>query len=447
MYPNLYYVFKDWFGVEWKPLSFLNTFGLMVAIGFIVSAIAISSELKRKEKLGLLFPREEFITVGKPASIWDIFFNFLTGFVFGYKLVGLLFNKPDSVTPPAYIFSAEGNLAAGLALGLLLAGLKWWEKKKQQLKVPEQRAVRIWPHDRVGDIVIIALVFGIIGAKLFDNFENWDDFIQHPIERIFSAGGLTFYGGLIVAAIALIVYAISKNIRVIHLVDAIAPAMLLAYAVGRIGCQVAGDGDWGVYNSAYITDPDGKALEATPAEYLAQLSKYSTYFLQGAVVDPGLAQTMVVTDRKSSSLDKVPSRNIKAPAFLPTWMVAYSYPQNVNNDGIVIASLQDEHNRALPVPVFPTPFYETVLNLLLFFSLWSVRKRIKTAGTITGIYLILNGLERFIVEKIRVNNQVNFLGMQLSQAEIISFSLIITGIVLIAYVQLTAKKSSRPIAD
>ncbi|MEO6406579.1 MAG: diacylglyceryl transferase, partial [Ferruginibacter sp.] len=66
MYPNLYYVFKDWFGVKWHALSFLNTFGLMVAIAFVVAAVVISSELKRKEKLGLLLPREEFITVGQP---------------------------------------------------------------------------------------------------------------------------------------------------------------------------------------------------------------------------------------------------------------------------------------------------------------------------------------------------------------------------------------------
>ena len=82
MYPNLYYVFKDWFGVEWKGLNILNTFGLMVAIAFIVAAIVLTSELKRKEKLGLLFPREEMITVGKPASLMELIINALIGFVF-----------------------------------------------------------------------------------------------------------------------------------------------------------------------------------------------------------------------------------------------------------------------------------------------------------------------------------------------------------------------------
>ena len=93
MYPNLYYVFKDWFGVEWKNLAFLNTFGLFVALAFVAAAVVLSSELKRKEKLGLLLPREEMITVGKPASMLDIFLNGITGFIFGYKLFGLFFHS------------------------------------------------------------------------------------------------------------------------------------------------------------------------------------------------------------------------------------------------------------------------------------------------------------------------------------------------------------------
>ena len=443
MYPNLYYVFKDWFGVEWKVLGFLNTFGLMVAVGFVVAAVVITSELRRKEKQGLLFPREEYITVGKPASLLDLLVNLVVGFIFGYKLLGLFFNKPEDMTPQEYIFSSEGSIIGGLLLALVLTGLKWREKNKQKLKQPEQRSIRIWPHDRVGDIVIISLVFGIIGAKLFDNLENWDDFIKNPIERIFSAGGLTFYGGLIAAGIAICVYANKKNIKIVHLVDAIVPAMMLAYAVGRIGCQVSGDGDWGVYNSAYITDASGKVALAKPGEFEAQLEKHKTYFLQGIVTDPGTSTPQFVTDRKSESLAMVPHKFLVAPSFIPTWMVAYNYPQNVNKDGILIPGNTDDHNRVLPQPVYPTPFYETVICTILFLVMWAIRKRIEVAGTITGIYFILNGLERFVVEKIRVNNQYHFLGFHPSQAEIISFVLILTGILIIAVVQLKAKKVAK----
>lgn len=441
MYPNIYYVFKDWFGVEWKALSFLNTFGLMVAMGFVVSAIVLSAELKRKEKQGLLQPREEYITVGQPASFIELLINFLTGFIFAYKLVGLFFNKPEDMNPQEYIFSSDGNILGGLALGVLLAGLKWWDKNKQKLKAPERRALRIWPHDRVGDIIIIGLVFGLLGAKLFDNFENWDDFIQHPIERLFSASGLTFYGGLILAAIAISWYAVKKGIKPIHLADSVAPALMIAYAVGRIGCQVAGDGDWGIYNSAYVTDANAKVALAAPDEFNANLKKYSTYFLFDTVTNSEGARE-IITDRKSASLAEVPHASFKAPSFLPKWMAAYNYPNNVNKDGIKIPGSEDEYNRVLPTPVFPTPFYETVLCTLLFVFLWMIRKRVKTAGIISAIYLILNGLERFAIEKIRVNHHYNVLGFSLSQAEIIALLIVLSGILLFIFLP---KKSSQTI--
>ncbi len=127
---------------------------------------------------------------------------------------------------------------------------------------------------------------------------------------------------------------------------------------------------------------------------------------------------------------------------MPTWMVAYNYPQNVNKDGILIPGNTDEHNRVLPQPVFPTPFYETVVCTLLFLIMWGMRKGIKVAGTMTGIYFILNGLERFAIEKIRVNNEYHFLGMTPSQAEIISFFLVLTGIIIIIIVQVNAARKT-----
>ncbi|MFM2360238.1 MAG: hypothetical protein RLY16_2231 [Bacteroidota bacterium] len=445
MYANLYYVIKDWFGLELKPMMFLNTFGLMVAISFVISAAVIALELKRKEKLGLLFPREEWILVGEPASWGDLLMNFITGFLFGYKMLGLFFAKPEEVSPQDYIFSSSGSWLGGLLLGGLLAGMKWREKKKQQLPVPEKRSVRIWPHDRVGDIVIISLIAGILGAKLFDNFENWDDFIQHPMERIFSAGGLTFYGGLIVATIAVIWFAIKKNIPVIHLADSIAPAMMLAYALGRIGCQVSGDGDWGIYNSAYITSANGKIELATPASFQANLNANSTYFLEGKVYDSSLRKLMPVTDRKSETLEKVPHLSIQAPKWLPVWLFAYNYPQNVNKDGVPIPGITDEHNRVLPSPVFPTPLYETLICGFFFLVLWAIRKKIKVAGLMSGIYLFLNGFERFAVEKIRVNNVTSFFGIHLSQAEIISFCLMLAGIGLSTWALMRKAKKQKKI--
>ncbi len=440
MYPNLYYVFKDWFGVEWHGLSFLNTFGLMVAMGFVTAAIVLNKELQRKEKEGLLSPREEMLMVGKPASFMDLLINAVVGFIFGYKIIGLFFNKPAEMNPQEYIFSSEGNILGGLLLGGLLAWFKWWDKNKQKLKEPERRNVRIWPHDRVGDIIILGLIFGIIGAKLFDNLENWSDFVKDPVGRLLSMSGLTFYGGLILAAIAICWYASKKGIKIIHLVDAAGLALLLAYAVGRIGCQVSGDGDWGVYNSAYVVNAEGKVVEATPGDYQNQLNKNAPYYLEGKVRD-GDSGLVRITDRTYESLDKVPHKSLKAPSFIPVWMVAYTYPKNVNNDGVLIANCTDEHCRALPQPVFPTPFYETVVCTLLFLILWAIRRRIKIPGVMFGLYLILNGLERFTVELIRVNNTFPLFGFNPTQAEVISLLLVLAGITLIIIVKRKAAKA------
>ena len=434
MYPNLYYVFKDWFGVEWKALSFLNTFGLMVAMGFVTAAIILSSELQRKEKQGLLSPREEMIMVGKPATLSELIINGLVGFLFGFKIFGFFFNKTEGINPQEYIFSREGSILGGLLIAGLLVSLKWWDKNKQKLATPERRNVRIWPHDRVGDIIILGLIFGILGAKLFDNLENWSDFIKDPIGRLFSVSGLTFYGGLILATVAICWYASKKGIKIIHLVDAAGLALLLAYAVGRIGCQVSGDGDWGIVNSAYITDINGKIVKAGPGEFDIQLQKNASYYLSGRVIDKD-SVLVPVTDRVYKSLDKVPRMSFTAPSFLPVWMVAYNYRQNVNKDGVKISDCTDEHCRVLPLPVFPTPFNETIVCTFLFLILWSVRRRIKIPGVMFGIYLILNGIERFAVELIRVNNTYSIFGLHPTQAEIISLSLILAGIILILVVR------------
>jgi phosphatidylglycerol---prolipoprotein diacylglyceryl transferase len=440
MYPNLYYLFNDWFGVKIKGLEFLNMFGLMVALAFIAAAIVLRKELLRKEKQGLLPPREETIVVGKPASIAELLLNGLAGFVFGYKIGGLFFDKADGVSAQEYIFSKQGHFLSGLLLAAILVGLKFYEKKKQKLKTPEKRTVRIWPHDRVGDICIIALILGILGAKVFDNLENWDEFIKDPIGRLLAPAGLTFYGGLIVAAVGVCWYAVKRGVKLLHLLDSAAPALMIAYAVGRIGCQVAGDGDWGIHNSAYITDSGTHVVLAKPGDYAHNLERNVNYFLSGKVRPLDKDTLISVAGSQADSLTQLKQCSVKAPSFLPVWMVAYNYPKNVNGDGIFIPGDMDEHNKALPQPVFPTPFYETVMATLLFMVLMALRKRIKTAGVLFGIYLIMNGAERFLIEKIRVNSTYTIFGFHPTQAELISSGLAISGVLMIIYQLRRAKK-------
>ena len=378
MYPNLYYAFRDLFNIEWQPLRFINSFGFFVAISFILAAVTLSAELRRKSKQGLLQPTEVQVMVGKPASFIDLFLNFLLGFVLGYKILALfIMNKSVTDDPQAFIFSDRGSWPAGIVLGLLFAGLKWWEKKKQVLEKPELRKIRIWPQDRVGELTILALVFGLLGAKLFDAFENWDEFVKDP-SILFSAEGLTFYGGLICAALAIWWYAKKHKIGFWHLNDAAAPGLMLAYSVGRIGCQVAGDGDWGIVNT-----------------------------------------------------------NPKPFSWLPDWMWGYTYPNNVARMDPTnpIPGCTDKYCFELAQPHYPTPFYETVIAFFLFLLLWSLRKKLKVPGTLFALYLIVNGLERFFIEKIRVNTKINVFGLQFTQAELISSLLVISGIILWFYLR------------
>ena len=122
--------------------------------------------------------------------------------------------------------------------------------KMRKQTIPKKHQYTITPQSRVVDITLIAAVSGIIGSKLFSVFENFGDFLKDPIGQFFSGSGLTIYGGLILATYVVLRYVHKKGMPVLHVMDAGAPAMILGYAVGRMGCQLSGDGDWGIVNTS-----------------------------------------------------------------------------------------------------------------------------------------------------------------------------------------------------
>lgn len=139
MYPNLYFAFKDLFGIEIEKLRFVNSFGFFVAIAFILAAVVLVAELRRKSKQGLLQPTDMQIMVGQPATTGELILNFLLGFLLGYKILALfIMSSSATQDPQAFIFSSLGSWPTGIGLGLLFAGLKWWEKNKQKLAKPEK---------------------------------------------------------------------------------------------------------------------------------------------------------------------------------------------------------------------------------------------------------------------------------------------------------------------
>ncbi len=423
MYPNLYFFLKQTLGIEIEGFKLINTFGFMVALAFIAGAWALTSELKRRENAGWLDYTIKEVWKGKGAAWNDVLWNAFFGFILGWKFLGLLINRETAmVDPQAYLFSSEGSFGAGILVAAILGGWRWYAGNKEKLAKPEKRKIRVWPHDRVGDIIIMAALFGFAGAKFFHNLENWDELVADPIGSLTSFSGLTFYGGLICAGAAILWYAGKHKINRWHLVDSFGPAMMLAYAIGRMGCQLAGDGDWGIVNSAYIADEQGKAVLAQPGQYEAEAARYLDYYQRSL---NGVVEVNAPAD--------ILHKPYEAPSFLPTWMVAYTYPNNVLSDGVPLPDCEGQWCNRLPIPVYPTPFYEIVVGLLFFGILWALRKRFHIAGMLFGVYLMLNGLERFFVEKIRVNTRYDLFDINPSQAEIISLVLFCAGLAILIY--------------
>lgn len=357
MYPDFQYVFQSLFNSDAPAfLAYIKTFGFFVAIAFLVAAWILTRELKRKEGLGLLSPT--LLPIAKAKK----------------------FIKKGEVD----------NTANGV--------------------------VRVYPHQRVSEIVFIALIGGLIGAKIFNALESWNEFVADPIGSLFSGSGLTFYGGLILATVLIYLYCRKHKIGVAHFCDAIAPALMLAYGIGRLGCHFSGDGDWGVFNSAYISAPNGSIKLASAGDFQQAVTNASTYFINNF-----------------KSVESVPSIHAVAPSGLPTWLFAMNFQHNVNNEGIMIDGCTGNYCHMLPVPVFPTSFYEAVICIFLFGVLWMSRKGFKVPLKLFGLYLTLNGLERFFIEKMKVNYKYDWGFLHPAQSEIISIILVVAGAAILLF--------------
>lgn len=225
------------------------------------------------------------------------------------------------------------------------------------------------PSELIGPISIIAVVLGIVGAKFFHILENLDRFYADPAGMLFSTGGLTFYGGFIFAGIGIAWYVRSKGLSVGAFADAIAPGLLLGYGIGRIGCYLAGDGDWGI----------------------------------------------------CSNLDD-------KPAWIPSFLWSETFPRSIlGADAPTI-----ENCPPWADGVYPTMLYEFGMAAALFAVLWALRRHRFLNGWLFGLYLVFSGVERFLIEQIRTNVEMNIFGLVVTQAMVISSFMVLAGIVLLA---------------
>jgi phosphatidylglycerol---prolipoprotein diacylglyceryl transferase len=417
MYPSIYYAVKDLFGLNLPFLKMIQTFGFFVALAFIIAAYFWTKELKRKEKERLIGPTTKKVLRGEKATTTDLTIAGVIGFLIGYKLLFIVLNFSSfTEDTQGFILSTKGNILGAIIGAVVGVYLKFREKEKTKEATPIWVEETIHPYQQVGNLTLIAAFAGIIGAKIFHNLENWDEFVADPVGALLSFSGLTMYGGLICASVACIWYGKKNGIKVTHLIDSAAPSLMLGYGIGRIGCHVSGDGDWGIFNSAYSANSVGKVTSGSLQQFQTTLEQNQNFFIN-----------------QFGSLAKVPHKGFNGPSFLPDWMFGYTYPHNVVGEGIPLDGCIDKYCNYLPIPVYPTAFYEVIMCITLFFVLWLIRKRITTPGILFSIYLIFNGIERFFIEKIRVNTLYHINGFGFTQAELISTLLFITGVIGVWY--------------
>jgi phosphatidylglycerol:prolipoprotein diacylglycerol transferase len=206
-------------------------------------------------------------------------------------------------------------------------------------------------HDLSKEITLYAIIFGIVGAKLFSLIENWNAFLADPYGRIISPGGLTFYGGFILAALAIYVMIKRKKIPFLVIADAAAPSLAIAYGIGRIGCHLSGDGDYGIPTTL----------------------PWGTNYENGTVP---------------------PSHAFRGSD------IAKAFPNGIVPDN---------------TPLHPTPVYEFFIMLAIFFVLYRLNRKQNLAdGRVFFIYLIFAGIERLSVEFVRLNPRI-MLGLSEAQ--------------------------------
>ncbi len=386
MYPNLSYIFHDLIGTERdNALAVVQTFGLFLALGTITAALFLRWDMRRRAGLGQFSAAQTAatVTVGGGAGFGDYLGAVVFGWLLGWKGLPLVQGVEGPVKD--FVLSGEGSAIAGIVGALLAAGYTYYSSQQEKAKYPVAKEVEvtIQPWERTSDIAIIAALSGLLGAKVFGILEVPPDNIGEFFRQFFSGQGLAIFGGLIAGFFGVWWYMRRHRLAFWPMADAIAPGMLIGVGVGRIGCQLSGDGDWGVENPA--PPPSGW--------------------------------------------------------FLPEWMWSFRYPHNVINEGVPIPGCDVEYCMQLATPVWPTPFYEVIMLIGLGLVLWVLRKRAEPwPGLLMGGYLIFNGVERFFIEKIRVNATYDLFGYHPTQAEIIAVVSVLCGIGLCAW---TLRKGRR----
>jgi phosphatidylglycerol---prolipoprotein diacylglyceryl transferase len=115
------------------------------------------------------------------------------------------------------------------------------------------------PTDWAYEVIFAGLVGGIVGSRIDFILQNWDDASDDLLGNVFSGSGLVWFGGLVGGAVGVVLWAWRRGFLGLQLLDVCAVPLALGYAIGRVGCQVSGDGDYGTGSDLpwAMSYPDG----------------------------------------------------------------------------------------------------------------------------------------------------------------------------------------------
>lgn len=218
-------------------------------------------------------------------------------------------------------------------------------------------------------IVITAAILGLVGSRVYAILDDLPTYLADPKAMIFSGSGFVFYGGLFGGILG--TYLVSRWYRIgfAATIDMCAPALAIGQAIGRLGCQLSGDGDWGLPSTLPWAMTYPKAIVGWTGDSVLKLGAH--YQLLPACTD---------------------------------------------------------YASCLNVRVHPAPVYETILYTGVFLVLWSMRKTSHPAGRVFYWYLLLAGAARFVVEFVRINPRVFYM---FSEAQLIAAGMMVAGAALL----------------
>lgn len=270
-----------------------------------------------------------------------------------------------------------------LALAFLVGNFVLKEELRRRKVTGKRRDGKSLGADEIaGTITMIALIAGLAGAKLLSVIEDWEYFVRDP-SILWSPGGLTWYGGFVLAIAVVIIYLRRIGVPVLRFLDALGLALMLAYGVGRVGCHLAGDGDYGI----------------------------PTTLPWGTIYAEGTAKPARMTAEYFA-------RN---PAARAAWHYdsLRAIPAGVDRLGNSYSKFDES------TPMHPTPIYELLLALAGFAALRILGGKGWPDGRLFAVYLLLASTFRFGVEFFRLQPR---LLAGLSEAQLFAVALFATGL-------------------